>query len=133
MPSVQRLLGTREHQDANELFLLLIGAMEDEVQKLEVEMRKDKGLAGIETKKSSSSSPSPIPSASPPTRLQSPWQGLSANRRNCMTCGYCESIRFEVMGGMDVSVPMSVSYFISRSQVFGRRRTFHIDLISSLT
>lgn len=39
----------------------------------------------------------------------SPWEGLSANRRSCLKCGYCEAIRYEVMGALDVAVPMSVS------------------------
>ena len=42
-------------------------------------------------------------------RLLSPWEGLRAIRRNCLVCGWCEVIRHEVTGALDVTVPMSVS------------------------
>lgn len=42
-------------------------------------------------------------------QVLSPWEGLSANRRSCLKCGYCEAIRYETMGALDVAVPMSVS------------------------
>ncbi|KAJ9123955.1 hypothetical protein QFC22_000746 [Naganishia vaughanmartiniae] len=47
LPSVRRLLQTREHQDAHELFLLLTNAISDELAKLDAERRKDKGLGEV--------------------------------------------------------------------------------------
>lgn len=43
------------------------------------------------------------------TRILSPWEGLSANRRSCLKCGWCEGIRYETMGAIDVTLPNSVS------------------------
>lgn len=124
LPSVRRLLQTREHQDAHELFLLLTNAISEELGKLDVECRKDRGLAEIMQfrnvvlsqlkKDKSGGNLEHVPigrwKGKEKTRILSPWEGLSANRRSCLKCGWCEGIRYETMGAIDVTLPNSVSH-----------------------
>lgn len=123
LPSVRRLLQTREHQDAHELFLLLTNAISDELGKLDLERRKDKGLAvamqfrnlglvqsnGVENGQPNGHKHVGRWSVNEKNRILSPWEGLSANRRICLICGWCEGIRYETMGAIDVTLPSSVS------------------------
>lgn len=41
--------------------------------------------------------------------LAQPWEGLMARRRVCKVCGWCEAVRMEPVGGMELSLPQSVS------------------------
>jgi ubiquitin carboxyl-terminal hydrolase 1 len=121
---VRRLLQTREHQDAHELFLLLTNAISDELGKLDLERRKDRGLAvamqlrtlgllqsnGVEDGQPNGQKRVGRWSNNEKNRILSPWEGLSANRRICLKCGWCEGIRYETMGAIDVTLPSSVSH-----------------------
>ncbi|GHJ88671.1 hypothetical protein NliqN6_5073 [Naganishia liquefaciens] len=121
LPSVRRLLQTREHQDAHELFLLLTNAISDELGKLDLERRKDRGLAeamqlrkmrlaqqdDLNAKDSNGQTHVGRWSGNEKNRILSPWEGLSANRRICLKCGWCEGIRYETMGAIDVTLPSS--------------------------
>lgn len=123
LPSVRRLLQTREHQDAHELFLLLTNAISEELGKLDLERRKDRGLAEVmQFRKTVFAQSNGINAVLPDgqnhigrwngnekNRILSPWEGLSANRRICLKCGWCEGIRYETMGAIDVTLPSSVS------------------------
>lgn len=40
--------------------------------------------------------------------LAMPWEGLMARRRVCKWCGWCESIRMDTLGGMELAIPQSV-------------------------
>jgi ubiquitin carboxyl-terminal hydrolase 1 len=121
LPSVRRLLQTREHQDAHELFLLLTNAISEELGKLDVECRKDRGLAEVMQFRHAvlSQLKEHVPigrwKAKEKTRIISPWEGLSANRRSCLKCGWCEGIRYETMGAIDVTLPNTVSSVIAIS------------------
>lgn len=133
LPSVRRLLQTREHQDAHELFLLLTNAISDELGKLDQERRKDRGLAevmqfrkmrlaqrdGLKTGESNEHHVGRW-NGNEKNRILSPWEGLSANRRICLKCGWCEGIRYETMGAIDVTLPSSVSLLASIEMVRSR-------------
>jgi ubiquitin carboxyl-terminal hydrolase 1 len=41
--------------------------------------------------------------------LAMPWEGLMARRRVCKRCGWCESVRMDTLGGMELAIPQSVS------------------------
>ena len=41
--------------------------------------------------------------------LAMPWEGLMARRRVCRVCGWCESVRMDTLGGMELAIPLSVS------------------------
>jgi ubiquitin carboxyl-terminal hydrolase 1 len=126
LPSVRRLLQTREHQDAHELFLLLTNAVAEELKSLEKERRIDRGLSvildgtKIQRDKDGNSNIQVIKDKGiEKERLLSPWEGLTAIRRNCLVCGWCEVIRHEVTGAIDVTVPMNVG----RTQSMPRAHT----------
>jgi ubiquitin carboxyl-terminal hydrolase 1 len=40
--------------------------------------------------------------------LAMPWEGLMARRRVCKVCGWCETIRMDTLGGMELAIPQSV-------------------------
>lgn len=140
LPSVRRLLSTRDHQDAHELFLLLASAISDELTRLAKERRRDLGFAGpiplltptaatpAGASLASAVSWTSIPSGRVQTgsrkgkereKILSPWEGLSANRRTCLKCGWCEGVRYETLGALDVAVPMSVRAIIAKGQTSG--------------
>lgn len=113
------MLQTNDHQDAHELFLLLTSAIADELKKLEKQRRIDRGLPVMLThahvvKEQDGQTKVRVTrdKGREKERLLSPWEGLSAIRRNCLVCGWCEVIRHEVMGAMDVTVPMNVGLLV---------------------
>jgi ubiquitin carboxyl-terminal hydrolase 1 len=40
--------------------------------------------------------------------LAMPWEGLMARQRVCKVCGWCETIRMDTLGGMELAIPQSV-------------------------
>lgn len=99
-----RLLATREQQDAQEFFTLLIDALEAESARQWLVVNRPVGLESI-------SDLSPPGSSAPSTRgvslktmatqdthAPSPFEGLSANRMGCLKCKYVENIRHEKFG-----------------------------------
>ena len=102
----------------------MTNAISEELGKLDVECRKDRGLAEImqfrdvilsQLEKDKSGGNLEHVSigrwkGKEKTRILSPWEGLSANRRSCLKCGWCEGIRYETMGAIDVTLPNSVSH-----------------------
>lgn len=99
-----RLLATREQQDAQEFFTLLIDALEAESARQWLVVNKPVGLESI-------SDLSPATSRAPSTRgvslktmstqdthAPSPFEGLSAHRMGCLKCKYVENIRHEKFG-----------------------------------
>lgn len=126
LPAIRRLLSTREQQDAHELFLVLAEAVSDEAVKVAAEVAVTRGfgeilsLQGYIVNKSSSSTTS-VESGrlgqdggrgtrAKKRGLAMPWEGLMARRRVCKTCGWCESIRMDTLGGMELAIPLSVSF-----------------------
>lgn len=136
LPQIRRLLATREQQDAHELFVVLAEAVSDEATKVAKEVARTRGglsvaldlrLNSLPPSTATSRAASPFPSSSPassagpsipprpfppPKRndpLQIPWEGLLARRRICARCGYSDVVRMDTLGGMELSVPRSVS------------------------
>lgn len=106
LPPIRRLLATREHQDAHELFMVLLSAVSDEAEKIQAEARKveDDGLASVSVGGSRVG-----PSRKGKERVREPWEGLIARKRSCVTCGWSEGVRCEQLNGLEVTIPMSVS------------------------
>jgi ubiquitin carboxyl-terminal hydrolase 1 len=108
-------LATREHQDAHELFLVLVSAVSDEAVKIQNEARRmeDEGFAAIAELVPSLSkhvnSGRINPTRKGKEKLREPWEGLIARKRSCITCGWSEGIRCEQLNGLEVAIPMSVS------------------------
>jgi ubiquitin carboxyl-terminal hydrolase 1 len=49
--------------------------------------------------------------------LAMPWEGLMARRRVCKRCGWCESIRMDTLGGMELAIPLSVSRSFAKEEI----------------
>lgn len=127
LPAIRRLLSTREQQDAHELFLVLAEAVSDEALKVAGEVATSRGLGEIlslqgyvangqahNSKLNSKTGALKGQDGQHRNRekkrgLAMPWEGLMARRRVCRTCGWCESIRMDTLGGMELAIPLTVS------------------------
>ncbi|KAF5339668.1 hypothetical protein D9757_014855 [Collybiopsis confluens] len=91
------LLSSREHQDAQELFQLLSECLKSEITAIDKESARDRGLGGglsqeVETKIS-----------------KSVFDGLTANRRSCVVCGYTEAVMHFAFDNWQLAVPRMAS------------------------
>lgn len=121
LPAIRRLLSTREQQDAHELFLVLAEAVSDEALKVAAEVAQDRGLGEIlslqgyvKDKAEKQAVAGRAGDGRKETRertrgLTMPWEGLMARRRVCKSCGWCESIRMDTLGGLELALPLGVS------------------------
>lgn len=117
---VQALFSSREHQDAQELFILLSERVKEEADCVEREGRGGVvGLRGLglglglgasaTSNKHSNTQFPPIPR---PTNLKNPFEGLTANRRSCVQCGYTEAVMHFSFSCWSLSLPRVVSDFL---------------------
>ncbi|KAJ4486497.1 hypothetical protein C8R41DRAFT_896404 [Lentinula lateritia] len=90
------LFNSREHQDAQELFQLLSECIKSEISAIDKESARDRGLGGlsqeVETKIS-----------------KSVFDGLTANRRSCVVCGYTEAVMHFPFDNWQLTVPRMAS------------------------
>lgn len=124
-PAIQRLLAVREQQDAHELFIVLAEAVSDEALKVARDLMRLRGLAEVSTlqgyirgKAEREMGSTGILKANRNAQgrenklkvkgLAMPWEGLIARRRTCRTCGWCETVRMDTLGGMELPVPQYV-------------------------
>ncbi|KAF5322338.1 hypothetical protein D9619_000232 [Psilocybe cf. subviscida] len=96
------LFNSREHQDAQELFQLISECIKNELATVDWEGQRDRGIAGIlELRKPfalessgnlshSLMDGSMIEARGPSSK--SVFDGLTANRRSCVVCGYTEAV-----------------------------------------
>lgn len=143
-PAIQRLLAVREQQDAHELFVVLAEAVSDEALKVARDLMRLRGLAEVSTiqeylkemsERGSINADPPMSARSSQGQekklkakgLTMPWEGLIARRRTCRACGWCETIRMDTLGGMELPVPQYVStpcsFRAQRSPLAGRRQS----------
>jgi ubiquitin carboxyl-terminal hydrolase 1 len=125
LPAIRRLLSTREQQDAHELFLVLAEAVSDEAVKVAAEVATSRGFGEILTLqgylfgKDQAKEKVVVEvgklgqdggkgARAKKRGLAMPWEGLMARRRVCKRCGWCESIRMDTLGGMELAIPQSV-------------------------
>ncbi|RXK35014.1 hypothetical protein M231_07717 [Tremella mesenterica] len=109
LPQIRRLLSTREQQDAHELFVVLAEAVSDEAMKVAIEFAHIRGLGEVLTlqeglgggKREEKKKRGKIKA------LQQPWEGLMARRRVCKRCGWCEAVRMDTLGGMELPIPLN--------------------------
>jgi ubiquitin carboxyl-terminal hydrolase 1 len=120
LPAFHRLLGTREQQDAHELFVVLAEAVSDEAVKVAAEVAQVKGLGevlslqGYTSEKGKGTAYAREESRDQRRKvrgLAQPWEGLMARRRVCRKCSWCEAVRMDTLGGMELPVPLHVSQF----------------------
>lgn len=98
--SRSRLFSSREHQDAQELFQLLSTCVQEEAADVNHESMRDVGLAEFDK-------PSPADSALKET-TKNVFEGLTANRRSCVQCGYTEAVMHFSFDNLTLPVPRAV-------------------------
>ncbi|KAH9899484.1 hypothetical protein C8Q73DRAFT_680054 [Cubamyces lactineus] len=93
------LFSSREHQDAQELFQLLSECIKSEASAVAKESRRDRGLGGL-TKEDA---------LTVRDLSQTVFDGLTANRRSCMECGYTEAVMHFPFDNWQLAVPRMVA------------------------
>ncbi|OJA15531.1 hypothetical protein AZE42_07293 [Rhizopogon vesiculosus] len=92
------LFSSREHQDAQELFQLVSECIKREVASVDKEGHRDRGLGGL----------SQVRSAANKEIGKSVFDGLTANRRSCVECGYTEAVMHFPFDSWQLAVPRYV-------------------------
>ncbi|KAG6919764.1 hypothetical protein DXG01_001603 [Tephrocybe rancida] len=88
------LLNSREHQDAQELFQLLSECIKNEIAAVDKEGYRDRGLGGLSQASETSKEIG-----------KSVFDGLTANRRSCVVCGYTEAVMHFALDNWQLAVP----------------------------
>ncbi|KAJ3965474.1 hypothetical protein EV361DRAFT_650116 [Lentinula raphanica] len=90
------LFSSREHQDAQELFQLLSECIKSEIAAIDKEGARDRGLGDL--------------SQEVETKIgKSVFDGLTANRRSCVVCGYTEAVMHFPFDNWQLAVPPMTS------------------------
>ncbi|CAE6477787.1 unnamed protein product [Rhizoctonia solani] len=92
------LFSSREHQDAQELFQLLSSVVRDEAGTVSQERLRERGLGGLAAIGINEASSSDV-------STRSVFDGLMAQRRSCVDCGYTEAVRHFAFDNISLSVP----------------------------
>jgi ubiquitin carboxyl-terminal hydrolase 1 len=96
------LFASREHQDAQELFQLVSECIKNEAVAVEKEGQRDRGFGGLAST-----------SAVTKTDLsRSVFDGLTANRRSCVECGYTEAVMHFGFDNWQLAVPRAAVGFL---------------------
>jgi ubiquitin carboxyl-terminal hydrolase 1 len=96
------LFSSREHQDAQELFQLLSSVVRDEAGSVLQERLRERGLGGLSALGTLETSDSDV-------STRNVFDGLMAQRRSCVDCGYTEAVRHFAFDNVSLSVPPLVS------------------------
>ncbi|KIK98299.1 hypothetical protein PAXRUDRAFT_31259 [Paxillus rubicundulus Ve08.2h10] len=89
------LFSSREHQDAQELFQLVSECLKKEIAAVNKEHQRDRGLGGF----------SQLNEAASQEIGMSVFDGLTANRRSCVVCGYTEAVMHFAFDSWQLAVP----------------------------
>ncbi|KIJ20419.1 hypothetical protein PAXINDRAFT_160978 [Paxillus involutus ATCC 200175] len=89
------LFSSREHQDAQELFQLVSECVKKEIAAVNKEHQRDRGLGGF----------SQLNGAASQEIGMSVFDGLTANRRSCVVCGYTEAVMHFAFDSWQLAVP----------------------------
>ncbi|KZT70350.1 cysteine proteinase [Daedalea quercina L-15889] len=89
------LFSSREHQDAQELFQLLSECIKNEAAAVEKEGHRDRGLGALGQ------------AQGPASRElgKNVFDGLTANRRSCVECGYTEAVMHFAFDNWQLNMP----------------------------
>jgi ubiquitin carboxyl-terminal hydrolase 1 len=119
-----RLFSSREHQDAQELFQILTEAVKEEAIEVAREAGRDIGLGialsvgSLSPKSSKDRTDSPATGSATPrsererdvsSLTKSVFDGLTANRRSCVQCGYTEAVMHFSFDSWQLALPRAVS------------------------
>ena len=89
------LFSSREHQDAQELFQLLSECIKNEAAAVEKEGHRDRGLGALAEAQGPASG----------SLGKSVFDGLTANRRSCIECGYTEAVMHFAFDNWQLNLP----------------------------
>ena len=89
------LFYSREHQDAQELFQLLSECIKNEAAAVEKEGHRDRGLGALAEAQGHASD----------SLGKSVFDGLTANRRSCIECGYTEAVMHFAFDNWQLNLP----------------------------
>ncbi|EAU82675.1 hypothetical protein CC1G_08832 [Coprinopsis cinerea okayama7 len=89
------LFYSREHQDAQELFQVVSECIKNELAAVDKEGLRDRGFGSALDK----------PSETTKEIGKSVFDGLTANRRSCVVCGYTEAVMHFAFDNWQLSVP----------------------------
>lgn len=95
------LFASREHQDAQELFQLITETLKEEALAVDKEANKDRGLSGL--------GPSNLLLRQVGGAAKGVFEGLTANRRSCVLCGYTEAVMHFAFDNLQLTLPRSSS------------------------
>lgn len=95
------LFSSREHQDAQELFQLVSECIKKEVNAVDREGQRDRGLGGL----------SLVSSEANKEIGKSVFDGLTANRRSCVDCGYTEAVMHFAFDSWQLPLPRYAEYY----------------------
>lgn len=109
------LFSSRDHQDAQELFQLISSLMKTEALSVDKEEIRDRGL-GEALAGPSQGSGGGVEAG------KSVFEGLTANRRSCVECGYTEAVMHFTFDNITLPVPHQVC----------RKLSFTISLCTGL-
>ena len=91
-----KLFSSREHQDAQELFQLVSECVKNESLAVDKEGQRDRGLGSLARLKND---------AADIEVGTSVFDGLTANRRSCVECGYTEAVMHFSFDNWQLSLP----------------------------
>ena len=87
------LFYSREHQDAQELFQLVSEYIKNEMSAVEREGFRDRGIAGVlDLERPKPTDGQDNSKEAKKAAIKSVFDGLTANRRSCVMCGYTEAV-----------------------------------------
>lgn len=98
------LFSSREHQDAQELFQLLSSLLKDEATATDREATRELGLGNALITQDSESLGKPVEVG------KGVFDGLTANRRSCVECGYTEAVMHFGFDNLQLSLPLAVRH-----------------------
>ena len=101
------LFSSHEHQDAQELFQLLTECVKKEATAVDREGRRDRGLVGLQRSISNDTIDCQV--------SKSVFDGLTANRRSCVECGYTEAVMHFGFDSWQLTVPRLVVSLLASS------------------
>ncbi|TFY83111.1 hypothetical protein EWM64_g898 [Hericium alpestre] len=90
------LFSSREHQDAQELFQLVSECIKKEAAAVDSDVRRDRGFGDVSQE---------YVENMPELSKTGVFDGLTANRRSCVQCGYTEAVMHFSFDNWQLSVP----------------------------
>ncbi|KAJ2928252.1 hypothetical protein H1R20_g8840, partial [Candolleomyces eurysporus] len=91
------LFYSREHQDAQELFQVVSECIKNEIAAVDKEGARDRGFGALAA--------GPLPPEATIDIGKSVFDGLTANRRSCVICGYTEAVMHFAFDNWQLTVP----------------------------